>query len=35
MLQIKDYRDSLAHRGAVYRFALPAEAQRWTELKCH
>ena len=31
MLQIKDYRDSLAHR-AVYRFALPAEA-RWTEVE--
>jgi hypothetical protein len=28
MLQIKDYRDSLAHR-AVYRFALPA-GERWT-----
>ena len=30
MLQIKDYRDSLAHR-AVYRFAVPA-GERWTEI---
>ena len=31
MLQIKDYRDSLAHR-AVYRFAVPA-GERWTEVE--